>query len=75
MVMSNELIAIEFQTAIQDGTIEVPVEYRTQLSGIVRVIILTQDTRRSSKIMHRLLDNPIDDPEFTPLSRDEIYNT
>ncbi len=72
--MSNEMIAVEFQTNIKDGTIEVPLQYRNAFTGTVRVIILSQEARRPSKIIHRLLQNPIDDPTFTPLTRDEIYN-
>lgn len=71
--MSNEMIAVEFQTNIKDGTIEVPLQYRNAFTGSVRVIILSQETRRPSKIIHRLLQNPINDPTFTPLTRDEIY--
>ena len=72
--MSNEMIAVEFQTNIKDGSIEVPVQYRNAFTGTVRVIILAQETRRSSKIIHRLLENPINNPSFTPLTREEIYN-
>ena len=72
--MNNEMIAIEFQTNVKDGTIEVPAQYRTIFTGPVRVILLSQDTRRPSKIIHRLLEHPIEDPTFNPLTRDEIYN-
>lgn len=71
--MSNEMIAVEFQTIIKDGTIEVPAPYRNAFLGTVRVIILAQEPPRPSKIIHRLLQNPINDPTFTPLQRDEVY--
>ncbi len=71
--MSNEMIAVEFQTIIKDGTIEVPTPYRNAFPGTVRVIILAQEPPRPSKIIHRLLQNPINDPTFTPLKRNEIY--
>ncbi|WP_255603783.1 hypothetical protein [Oscillochloris sp. ZM17-4] len=72
--MSDTMIAIEFQTQIKDGAIEVPMEYRDQLSGTVRVIILRTEHRKASNIIERMLRNPIRDPTFTPLRRDEIYN-
>jgi hypothetical protein len=72
--MSSEMIAVEFQTSIKNGTIEVPSEYQNTFTGTVRVIILAQEPRKASKIIHRLLENPIDDPSFTPFTRDEIYN-
>jgi len=67
------VIAIEFQTRVKDGVIEVPSEYRDQLVGAVRVIVLTQPPARSRGIIAELLEHPINDPSFTPLSREEIY--
>lgn len=72
--MSEPMIAIEFQTRIKDGAIEVPVEYRDQLSGTVRVIILRIEPQKTSKIIERVLKHPIQDPTFTPLRRDDVYN-
>jgi len=71
--MRDEMIAIEFQTDIKDGTIEIPLQYRDQLAGSVRVIILSPLMQRSSKIIHRLLEHPLEDDAFTPLKRDEIH--
>ena len=67
------MIAFEFQTNIKDGVIEVPPEYRDQLKGVVRVTIVAQLQRKPQRIIARLLENPINDPSFTPLTRDEIY--
>lgn len=72
--MSETMIAIEFQTRLKDGAIEVPAEYRDQLSGTIRVIILRTERQRTSKIIERMLQHPIHDPTFTPLRRDDIYN-
>lgn len=72
--MSETMIAIEFQTRLKDGAIEVPAEYRDQLSGTIRVIILRTEQQRTSKIIERMLQHPIHDPTFTPLRRDDIYN-
>lgn len=71
--MSDTMIAIEFQTQVSDGTIQVPEQYREQLSGTVRVIILRPEQPPTSKIIERLLRTPIHDPTFRPLTREEIY--
>ncbi len=72
--MSEPMIAIEFQTRIKDGAIEIPREYRDQLSGTVRVIILRTESSKTSKIIERVLKDPIHDPAFAPLRRDDVYN-
>jgi hypothetical protein len=68
------MIAIEFQTHIKDGVIEVPTEYRDQLVGTVKVIVLSQTPKKPQGIIAQLLAQPINDPLFTPLTRDEIYH-
>lgn len=67
--------AIEFQTTLHNGTIEVPAGLREKLQGEVRVIILADDktTDEPYDILTELMKNPIDDPNFKPLTRDEIY--
>lgn len=72
--MNEPMIAVEFQALVKDGTIEVPEPYREQLSGVVRVIVLRSEQTRRSKIIERLMEQPIQDPTFRPLRRDEIYN-
>ena len=72
--MSGTMIAIEFQTHVKDGTIEVPEQYRDEVQGEVRVIILRTDRQKKSKIIERLLQQPLQDPSFRPLTRDELYD-
>lgn len=67
------MIAIEFQTRVTNGVIEVPPEYRDQLVGAIRVIVLAQTIAPSEGIIAELLERPIQDPSFTPLPRDELY--
>ena len=67
------MIAIEFQTRVKNGVIEVPAEYRDQLVGAVRVIVLTQPSKQPRGIIAQLLEHPINDPSFTPMTREEIY--
>jgi hypothetical protein len=71
--MSEPMIAVEFQTQIKNGTIEIPEDYRAYLTGDVRVIILRTDPAKKSKIIQRLLEHPIEDPLFQPMKREEIY--
>ncbi len=72
--MREPMIAIEFQAHVKDGTIEVPLEYRDQLPGTVRVIILRTEVSKARNIIERMLKHPIQDPAFTPLHRDEMYH-
>jgi hypothetical protein len=65
---------IEFQTYVQQGTIEVPKEYLDTISGRVRVIILTNDTVDENDMIEHLLDHPYEVEAFTPFTRDEIYD-
>jgi len=67
------MFAIEFQTRVKNGIIEVPAEYQNQINGSVRVIVMTPDRARDTGIIARLLDHPIQDDTFVPLTRDEIY--
>jgi len=67
------MIAIEFQTRMTNGIIEVPPEYRDQLVGTIRVIVLTQAPAPSHGIIAELLEHPIQDSTFTPLPREELY--
>lgn len=77
------MYAIEFQTNITNGIIEVPASYRNQLSGSVRVIILTDtstDTTMNAEavpttpnMITQLLAHPRTIANFAPLTRDEIY--
>ena len=68
------MLAIEFQTRVEDGKIEVPEVYREQVDGPVRVIILVEEHQPSDDIIARLLSDPIQIDDFTPLTREEIYD-
>lgn len=69
--------AIEFQTILQNGLIEVPAELREKIQGQVRVIVLTEDETKADEpydILTELTNNPIHAPDFKPMTRDEIYS-
>jgi hypothetical protein len=74
VVMSGKMIAIEFQARVKDGTIEVPEQYRDQVNGDVRIIILRTDRQKKGKIIQRLLQQPLQDASFRPFTRNEIYD-
>ena len=65
--------AIEFQTRIENGAILIPEEYKSQLTGPVRVIVMTEDRSVDSSMIQELLANPLKVPDFKPLTREEIY--
>jgi hypothetical protein len=64
---------VEFQTYIDDGTIEVPKQYLNHIKGRARVIILIDDDEEADDMVEFLLDHPYKTDTFTPLTRDEIY--
>ena len=67
------MIIIEFQAHIKDGIIEIPEEYRDQLTDSVRVILSSPQRASPTGIIARLLEHPIQDSTFVPMKRDEIY--
>ncbi len=68
------MYAIEFQTNIKNGFIEIPELYRKLLQNNVKVIILAEDKSETcSDIIEELLNSPVKLAEFTPFKRDEIY--
>lgn len=67
------MYAVEFQTNVENGHIEIPAEFREQVSGYVRVIVLAEEQHSQSDFLAQLLANPIKLDQFTPFSREEIY--
>lgn len=64
--------AIEFQTTIKNGTIEIPMRYRDSFKDSVRVILLADEPlTHEGDLIDQLLATPIRLPGFHPLSRDE----
>ena len=64
---------IEFQTYIEQGTIEVPLQYVNQVKGRARIIILTEDVDNEGDMIEYLLEHPYQAKDFKPLTRDEVY--
>ncbi len=66
--------AVEFQTIIKDGTIEIPETLRGDLGERVRVILLTEDRPRAGEnLIDRLLAHPLRVPGFHPMTREETH--
>lgn len=72
------MLAIEFQTRIENGTIQVPKEHQPQLADQggdkpVRVIILMPGQKPVPDLIDQSLDSPIVISNFTPLTRDQAH--
>lgn len=65
--------AIEFQTQVKNGSIEIPEELKGKLIGLIRVIVLREEKAERTSIIEQLWANPIKVENFKPLTRDEIY--
>jgi hypothetical protein len=66
--------AVEFQTNIRNGIIELPEAHKERFQGQVRVILLAaEESQLSVDMIAQLLSNPLHIAGFKPLTRDEIY--
>jgi hypothetical protein len=67
------MVAVEFQASVENGTIEIPSQYRNKLKKVVRVIVLAESEDGPENLIDQLLETPIRLEGFEPLSRDENY--
>jgi hypothetical protein len=67
------MFAIEFQTKILDGIIEVPEAYRDRMRGPVRVILLADEGPAAPDLIDQLLSHPVAVPGFVPMQRDQVH--
>ncbi len=68
------MYAIEFQTTIKNGIIEIPRAYLRKLTNRVRVIVLVEEASKTTvNFIDQLLDHPVRVKDFRPLTREEIY--
>lgn len=65
--------AIEFQATVENGIIPVPERYHSEVGGQVRVIVLAEEESEPYDIITELMNNPLQIPDFKPLTREEIY--
>ncbi len=64
---------IEFKTKIKDGNIRIPKKFNKKIRSTVKVILITEQDTRKNDIIDKLLANPVQMENFTPLARNEIY--
>ena len=68
------MLAVEFQATVKDGVIEIPPEYRDQIRGRVRVILLTDEALAvKANMIDVLLAHPVEVQDFRPLTREEAH--
>ncbi len=66
--------AVEFRTSVENGTIQIPKEFRNRIRGQVRVILLTDEAKETRlNMIDQLLEHPLKIDDFVPLRRNEIY--
>ena len=65
--------AIEFKSKIKNGVILIPEKYKQKIGNTVKVIVITEKKTNRSDIIDKLLANPIKTKNFSPLSREKIY--
>lgn len=65
---------IEFQAKPENGRIKIPAEHKDKITGSVRVIVVSQEESIGAvDMIDRLLEQPIEIENFTPLAREEVY--
>ena len=65
--------AIEFKAKIKNGIIQIPEKYKQKIGNTVKVILITEKKAKQTDIIDKLLANPIKSKDFSPFSREEIY--
>ena len=65
--------AIEFKTKIRDGIIRIPQKYKQKTDHTVKVILISAQGSKQPDIIDKLLEAPIKSKDFSPFSREEIY--
>jgi hypothetical protein len=69
------MYAVEFQTVIKNGMIEIPKLYQADMPSRVRVIILADSSEhKNENIIDRLMKSPRKVGNFSPMKREEIYD-
>lgn len=67
------MYAIEFQTKVKNGTIDIPEEYGDRFKIRVRVILMVEKETLTTHFIDELLENPKKVSDFQPVTREEIY--
>jgi len=68
------MYAIEFQTTVKNGIIEIPRQYLRNITNRVRVILMVEEaSKTTANFIDRLLAQPVRVKGFRPLTREEVY--
>ena len=68
------MYAIEFQTTVKNGLIEIPRQYLKDFTNRVHVILLVEEaSKTTADFIDQLLAHPVRAKDFHPLTRDDIY--
>jgi hypothetical protein len=68
------MYAIEFQTRLKNGVIEIPHQFLENLKGEVRVILLVDQAAKTTEgFIDQLLAQPVRMKGFRPLTREEVH--
>jgi len=69
---------VKFEATVKNGSITIPTKFRHRVKGKVEVsVYFENDTKTEEEpydIISELIRNPIQDPDFVPFKRDEIYD-
>jgi len=68
------MVTVEFKTKVKNGAIEIPMQYRKNFKGRVRVILVADDGKTApSTLLDELLAHPLNVKGFRPLTREEAH--
>ncbi len=68
------MYAIEFQTTVKNGFIEIPRQYLRNLTKRVHVILVFEEPAKTTvNFIDQLLAHPVQMKGFRPLTREEVY--
>lgn len=70
------MATVTFQTTVDHGNIRIPQKLHDQIKGDVEVSITVKKaiSTKAKNFLREMIENPILDPDFVPLTRDEIYD-
>ncbi len=68
---------VKFQTTVENGNIIIPAKFRNQITGTIEVTVKSakesvEDDEKN--FLQEMIENPIHDSDFVPLTQDEIYD-
>ncbi|HOC67264.1 MAG TPA: hypothetical protein PLL36_01825 [Candidatus Hydrogenedentes bacterium] len=63
----------KFSAKVKNGTIEIPEQYRAQISELVNVILINTPSEPAPDLISRLLETPLQTATFKPMARDETH--